>query len=151
MPWILGVRHDNLNAMPIQENTSEAQTEAIAAAMADKAASGHIYLLEGNLGAGKSVFARAFIRRLCGAETEVPSPTFTLVQTYDSPKGLIWHFDLYRLNNPEEIYDIGWEEALSGGIVLVEWPSKLGSHKPAGAKTISIETRDPESRTITIS
>ncbi len=151
MPWILGVRHDNLNAMPIHETTSEAQTEALATATADNAASGQIYLLEGNLGAGKSVFARAFIRRLCGAKTEVPSPTFTLVQTYDSPKGPIWHFDLYRLNDPEEIYNIGWEEALAGGIVLVEWPSKLGTLKPKNVRTISIETQGPESRTITIS
>ncbi len=137
--------------MQIHETTSQTQTETVAVATADKAAKGDIYLLEGNLGAGKSVFARAFIRRLCGTETEVPSPTFTLVQTYDSPKGPIWHFDLYRLSDPEEIYNIGWEEALASGIVLVEWPSKLGALKPKNAQTISIETQGPESRTIKIS
>ena len=137
--------------MEIHHSTSQSETEAIAAATACKADKGDIYLLEGNLGAGKSVFARAFIRHLCGAETEVPSPTFTLVQTYDSPKGPIWHFDLYRLNDPDEIYNIGWEEALANGVVLVEWPSRLGALKPKNAQTISIETLGPESRTIKIS
>ena len=137
--------------MQIHDSASEAETQAIAAAAAASAAKGDIFLLEGPLGAGKSVFARAFIRRLCGADTEVPSPTFTLLQTYDSSKGPIWHFDLYRLNDPEEIYDIGWEDALSNGILLVEWPSKLGTLKPARARTISIETLAGESRKITIS
>jgi tRNA threonylcarbamoyladenosine biosynthesis protein TsaE len=128
---------------------SEEQTGEIAAALAAEAARGDVYLLEGTLGAGKSVFARAFVRALCGADTDVPSPTFTLVQTYDSAKGTLWHFDLYRLNDPEEIYDIGWEEALSGGILLVEWPQRLGSFIPHRSKRISIEAIDADSRRIT--
>ena len=81
------------------------ETEALAAEIADGISSPRIILLEGTLGMGKSSFARAFIRHLCGApEMEVPSPTFTLVQGYDSAKGEIWHFDLYRLEDPEEIW-----------------------------------------------
>ena len=136
--------------MPIYHTDSENQTEAVAASIADAARLGEVYLLEGPLGAGKSVFARAFIRRLCGEETEVPSPTFTLVQTYESHKGAIWHFDLYRLSHADEIFEIGWEDALAQGISLVEWASKLGRHKPAKAKMISIETDGAESRKFTI-
>lgn len=90
-----------------------------------------IVLLKGDLGVGKSVFSRGVIRTLTGDEhLDVPSPTFTVVQTYDAPKAEIYHFDLYRLKSPEELYEIGWEDALSGGILLIEWPDKLGYLKP---------------------
>lgn len=113
----------------ISEN--EGQTQDIARNMAQHINSGDILLLHGDLGMGKSVFCRALIRALCHDEAmEVPSPTFTLVQTYEAEKGTIWHFDLYRLADPDEIYETGWEEALAGGIVLVEWPERLGSLKP---------------------
>ena len=116
----------------IVETNSEIETREFAQSFAKTLVGGDIILLHGDLGMGKSVFARAVIRRLCGAENlEVPSPTFTLVQTYDAPIGQVWHFDLYRLSSPDEIYDIGWEEALSGGIILVEWPERLGGLLPA--------------------
>ena len=115
----------------IVETQSEAQTIAFARSVADDVQAGDVILLEGDLGMGKSVFSRALIRAVCQNDAQdVPSPTFTLVQTYDSPKGLIWHFDLYRLTDPSEIYEIGWEEALSGGISLVEWPDRLGGMTP---------------------
>lgn len=99
--------------------------------MAQHLNSGDIILLHGDLGMGKSVFCRALIRALCHDEAlEVPSPTFTLVQIYEAGGLAIWHFDLYRLADPDEIYETGWEEALAGGIVLVEWPERLGSLKP---------------------
>ena len=60
----------------------------------------------------------------------VPSPTFTLVETYDTPLGPYWHFDLYRLETPEQVYELGWEEALAEGVVLVEWPERLGALLP---------------------
>lgn len=84
--------------------------------------------LEGDLGMGKSVFARALIRVLTGdADLDVPSPTFTLVQTYETDLAPIWHFDLYRIKASDEIWELGWEDALSDGIMLVEWPSRLQS------------------------
>lgn len=128
---------------------SEADLGVFARDIADQSKSGDIYLLQGDLGAGKSTFSRAFIRHLSGAEIDVPSPTFTLVQQYDTHKGLIWHFDLYRLEDADEIYEIGWEEALSDGILLVEWPQRLGSLVPPQAKTLNIEITGDETRKIT--
>lgn len=136
--------------MEIFETSSEENTAAIAARMAEGAKSGDVFLLEGELGAGKSVFARAFIRTLCGENTEVPSPTFTLVQTYDSTKGTLWHFDLYRLQDPEEIFELGWEDALSDGITLIEWPVRAGPHLPQSATHIKIETLSGNTRKVTV-
>lgn len=135
--------------MAVFTTTTESETAAIAAQLAAMASAGDVFLLEGPLGAGKSVFARGFIRALCGGDTDVPSPTFTLAQTYDAPRAAIWHFDLYRLEDPEEIYEIGWEDARSG-IVLLEWPERLGPYVPPRARRIVIETLDGESRRITI-
>ncbi len=110
------------------ETRSEAETAGIAAKIAPLLLPGDVVLLRGPLGGGKTVFARSLIRALMGDENlEVPSPTFTLVQTYDTPKAPLWHFDLYRLKSPDEIYELGWEDALSGGIVIVEWPERVDS------------------------
>ena len=111
-----------------------AATERLAAIIAAEARTGDAILLSGDLGAGKTHFARAFINALSAAPEEVPSPTFTLVQTYDvQSKGgaaEIWHFDLYRLKSPEETFELGIEEAFAEGIVLVEWPDRLGYLTP---------------------
>ena len=113
------------------ESGSEAEPARFAAAPAPQLRQGDIILLHGDLGTGKTTFARALIRALTGEATlEVPSPTFTLVQTYDTPLGNLWHFDLYRLKNSDEIYEIGWEEALGGGLILVEWPERLRNLLP---------------------
>lgn len=128
------------------------ETEALAAEIADSVDAPRIILLEATLGMGKSSFARAFIRHLCGApDMEVPSPTFTLVQSYDSAKGEIWHFDLYRLEDPEEIWELGWEDALADHICLIEWPDRLGPYTPRNAMRITISSADAEnSRIFTI-
>lgn len=136
--------------MSVHESSSEAATTTIAQNLAKGAKPGDVFLLEGPLGAGKSVFARGFIRALCGPDTEVPSPTFTLVQTYDGAKGPIWHFDLYRLEDPDEVFELGWEEALTDGIVLIEWPAHAGLNLPARARWIRIGTEHGESRRIVI-
>lgn len=134
--------------MPVFTTTSEDETTRLAADLAQKAVAGDVYALKGTLGAGKSVFARGFIQSLAGGSTEVPSPTFTLVQTYDTSSGMIWHFDLYRLTAPEEIYEIGWEEALAEGIVLIEWPERLGNMTPANMKSIEITIDNDNKRTV---
>lgn len=116
---------------------SEAETIAIAqrvckaaVAMLD-AGQAVIIGLNGTLGMGKSVFARAFIRSFMGDDQlNVPSPTFTLVQYYERGDDMLYHYDLYRLEDAEEIYEIGWEESLSDGISLVEWPERLMGIKP---------------------
>ena len=102
----------------------EAATVALAQAIAAVARPGDVIALTGELGVGKTRFARAFVDALTGAREEVPSPTFTLVQTYESPAGTIWHFDLYRLSRPDEAYELGIEEALADGISLIEWPER---------------------------
>lgn len=137
----------------ISVSNSESDTAAIAAELAARLGPGDILLLRGNLGAGKTVLARALIRALCSDDTlEVPSPTFTLVQAYDTPKGPLWHFDLYRLKDPEEIYELGWEDALAGGIVIVEWPERLGNLTPAQYLDIRIKAveNEPGKRNIEI-
>jgi len=109
-------------------------TERLAAIIAREVRPGDAILLSGDLGAGKTHFARAFINALTSAPEEVPSPTFTLVQTYDAVVGSepveIWHFDLYRLKSPDETLELGIDEAFAEGIALVEWPDRLGSLKP---------------------
>jgi len=105
----------------------EAATAALARRIAALAEAGDVIALSGDLGAGKTFFARAFI-----AEADVPSPTFTLVQTYQKPdKGQIWHFDLYRLKQPDEAIELDIEDAFAEGISLIEWPERLGPLLPA--------------------
>ncbi len=110
---------------------SERETVEFARGFARRLNENCIVLLYGTLGMGKSVISRTIIRTLCGNDDlEVPSPTFTLVQTYESQSSSIWHFDLYRLADVSEIYEIGWEEALNNGILLVEWSERLGDVIP---------------------
>lgn len=111
----------------------------LAALAATFARAGDVVALEGDLGAGKTTFAREFIRSLLGNTTEeIPSPTFTLVQTYDTPRMAVAHFDLYRLSNPDELSELGLDDALSRGIALVEWPERGGDLLPADRLTISL-------------
>jgi tRNA threonylcarbamoyladenosine biosynthesis protein TsaE len=94
---------------------------------------GDCVLLHGPIGAGKSHLARALIRARLGRNDDVPSPTFTLVQTYDGPGGAIWHADLYRLTHPDELIELGLEAAFDAAVCLVEWPDRMGALAPATA------------------
>lgn len=111
---------------------SEAATGALAAALASRAVAGDAIALRGDLGSGKTTFARAFIRSRGRGDEEVPSPTFTLVEVYEPARDgpPVWHFDLYRLTRAEEVRELGLDEALAGGIVLIEWPDRLGGLLP---------------------
>jgi tRNA threonylcarbamoyladenosine biosynthesis protein TsaE len=108
-----------------------AATAGLARALAPCLRAGDLVALWGDLGAGKTELARALIRAATGSpDEEVPSPTFTLVQTYDTAITPIHHFDLYRLRRPEELIELGWDDALAEGIVLVEWPDRAGDRLP---------------------
>lgn len=109
---------------------SEAATISIARRLAAVARAGDVIALNGDLGAGKTCFARGFIAALTGRAEEAPSPTFTLVQTYDSERGTIWHFDLYRLERADDALELGLEDALAEGIALIEWPARIAGLLP---------------------
>ncbi len=116
-----------------------ADTEALGQRLATLARAGDAILLEGPIGAGKSCLARAFIRARLGREEEVPSPTFTLVQVYEDGGTEIWHADLYRLTHPDEVWELGLDDAFTSAICLVEWPDRLGAHVPPDALRIRLE------------
>ena len=118
----------------------ETATLTLAGRLARLAGCGDVLALWGGLGAGKTVLARGFIRTLFGGDEEVPSPTFTLVQIYGDVDGgtPVFHFDLFRLNAPEEAFELGFEEALASGIMLIEWPEKLGALLPADRLDVAL-------------
>ena len=119
-------------------------TEELGGALAMVARAGDVVLLRGGLGAGKTTLARGFITALLG-ETEVPSPTYTLVQTYDGPGFDVWHFDLYRLENEDDVWELGIEDALDGGVCLIEWPERIEGLLNGSELTIEIK-HDGEGR-----
>ncbi|MBI3444923.1 MAG: tRNA (adenosine(37)-N6)-threonylcarbamoyltransferase complex ATPase subunit type 1 TsaE [Magnetospirillum sp.] len=109
---------------------TEADTVALGRRLASLLRPGDVLALSGNLGTGKSTLARALIRTLTAEDEEVPSPTFTLVQVYELDQGQVWHFDLYRLERPDDALELDIEEAFAEGISLIEWPEKLGVYLP---------------------
>lgn len=133
--------------MPLLALASQADTEALGARLAALARPGDVLALSGGLGAGKSVLARAFVRAYVGNPgEEVPSPTFTLVQVYEGPRGACWHFDLYRLGKPEDALELDIEEAFRDAVSLIEWPERLGGFLPRRALKLSLEIEDESER-----
>ena len=123
-------RHRQMPAfsMPLADETA---TTALGATLAQRLRPGDVVGLYGELGSGKTTLARAILRAAAGdPDLIVPSPTFTLVEVYETKRGTFWHFDLYRLEAPEQVYELGWEDALAEGIVLIEWPQRLGTLLP---------------------
>ena len=120
----------------------EAATARLGAAIARRLGAGEAVCLSGPLGAGKSTLARALIRTLTTADEDVPSPTFTLAQFYEGPRLKVAHFDLYRLSNPDEAYEIGFDEALDDGAAVIEWPERLAGRLPPDRLDIEIAFED---------
>jgi tRNA threonylcarbamoyladenosine biosynthesis protein TsaE len=116
-------------------------TAAFGAWLGDRLSPGDSLLLSGPIGAGKTHLARALIRiRMRDPQLEVPSPTFTLVQSYEAVDVDIWHADLYRLSHPDDVIELGLDDAFQRAIVIVEWPDRLGRNKPPGAISIALST-----------
>ncbi|MGH7066307.1 MAG: tRNA (adenosine(37)-N6)-threonylcarbamoyltransferase complex ATPase subunit type 1 TsaE [Acetobacteraceae bacterium] len=130
----------------IQRLPDAAATRALGAALAGLARAGDAVLLAGPLGAGKTTLARGFLTAASGEQgLVVPSPSYTLVQTYQTRLGPVHHFDLWRLDGPAGLAELGWDEALAD-IVLVEWPDRLGPLRPAWALDVMLEITGEESR-----
>ncbi len=127
----------------------EAATRRLGARLASLLMAGDVLALAGDLGAGKTTLARGLIQAALGRCEPVPSPTFTLVQTYEPVQGAaIWHFDLYRLTDPQELVEIGWEEALAGGFALVEWPERAGDALPDATLWLHLEEEGASRRAV---
>jgi tRNA threonylcarbamoyl adenosine modification protein YjeE len=129
---------------------NEADTARLAQALASVAKAGDLIALFGDLGAGKSTFARSFIRSAFGDPlVEVPSPTFTLVQSYEPPQGPdILHADLYRLSGPEDVEDLGLEDERTLSILLIEWPDRLPDEWQTDMLAIEFLTGEAETSRI---
>ena len=120
----------------------EAATAILGQAIARALRPGEAVCLSGPLGAGKSTLARALVRALTTSDEEVPSPTFTLVQLYEGAQLKIAHFDLYRLTDPDEAYEIGLDEALDEGAAVIEWPERLEGRLPRDRLDVVISLGD---------
>lgn len=128
----------------------ETATRTLGARLATVLRPGDIVALWGDLGAGKSTLARGLIQAAMGEEIEVPSPTFTLVQIYDLPDVALWHMDLYRLDDPEDVFELGVEDAFAEAASLIEWPARMGGHLPLHRLDIHID-QTAEGRRATLS
>lgn len=127
-----------------------AATRALGARIAAHLKSGDAIALEGELGAGKTTLARAILESLGVAES-VPSPTFTLVQHYDTPRLAVDHFDLYRIEEESELDQLGLDEGLASGVALIEWPERAGTRLPPDALLVTLEVLGESARRARIS
>jgi tRNA threonylcarbamoyladenosine biosynthesis protein TsaE len=133
----------------VMELADERATVRLAARLAAVARAGDVIALQGPLGSGKTTFARGFIRASGTGREEVPSPTFTLVETYAVPgRPVIWHFDLYRLERAEEIYELGIEDAFAEGVSLIEWPERIAALLPRERLDLTLRSGTAQRRRI---
>lgn len=132
--------------LTLTTRTSE-ETDAIARAIGARLTIGDCLLLSGGIGAGKTHFARALIQSLLDMPEDIPSPTYTLVQTYMRGETEIWHADLYRLSGPQEIEELGLADAMDNAITLIEWPDRLGDYAPETALHIGFVADESDDTT----
>ncbi|MCC8461816.1 MAG: tRNA (adenosine(37)-N6)-threonylcarbamoyltransferase complex ATPase subunit type 1 TsaE [Rickettsia endosymbiont of Ecitomorpha arachnoides] len=129
---------------------NEEETKKLAKLFAQRLKPNDIVLLNGDLGSGKTFFCREIIKYFCGENTSIISPTFNLLQTYKSSNFTIYHYDLYRLKSPEEIYELGFEEALSGNLVLIEWSEIIKHLLSPPLIEVNLEVLDENKRLCSI-
>ncbi|MEM8553302.1 MAG: tRNA (adenosine(37)-N6)-threonylcarbamoyltransferase complex ATPase subunit type 1 TsaE [Pseudomonadota bacterium] len=129
-------------------------TETLGRTLAVLAEVGDVFALSGHIGAGKSVLARAFIKKRLdddGRSEDIPSPTFTLVQTYETASVEIWHCDLYRVTHADEVLELGLDNAFETGVCLIEWPDRMGPDLPDHTLHINLQPeRSSDSRLCSI-
>jgi tRNA threonylcarbamoyl adenosine modification protein YjeE len=126
-------------------------TRRLGRRLAGLLAPGDVIGLGGGLGAGKTTLARHIIAALAGETMEVPSPTFTLVQAYEFAAFTLWHFDLYRIEQPTDVIELGFDEALDDGVALIEWPERMASLIPAERLDVVLtQGAEPDSRLVHI-
>ena len=116
-----------------------AATQALGARLGVRLTQGDMVCLAGNLGAGKTTLARGVIAAWTGQEEEAPSPTYTLVQTYEGARGELWHVDLYRLKRPDDAWELGLEDAFATAATLIEWPERLEGQLPRDRLDIELQ------------
>ena len=126
----------------------DAATTRLGVVLANLVRPGDTLLLHGPIGAGKTHLARALIQARLGRLEDVPSPSFTLVQTYIADTAEIWHADLYRLSHPDEVYELGLSDAFATAICLIEWPDRLGKSAPANALNIALSSESEGRRAV---
>lgn len=132
--------------------TSPNETASLAQRLSARLGAGDVLLLSGGIGAGKTHFARALIHALQDVPEDVPSPTFTLVQVYDTRGGELWHADLYRLTGPDEVVELGLTEAFETAICLIEWPDRLAELAPEDALSLDLTAgAEEETRALILS
>jgi tRNA threonylcarbamoyladenosine biosynthesis protein TsaE len=140
------------------ETASDSRTIALPDAMAtlafgrrlgERIGSGDVVCLSGNLGAGKTTLARGAIEAWTGYSDEVPSPTYTLVQTYEGERGELWHVDLYRLKHPDDAWELGLEDAFANAACLIEWPERLEGQLPRDRLDVELKP-DGEGRSAAV-
>jgi tRNA threonylcarbamoyl adenosine modification protein YjeE len=137
------------DSQPFAQNVAlpdMAATQALGGRIAAGLETGDAIALEGDLGAGKTALARAILRAL-GVSEDVPSPTFTLVQLYETPRLTVRHYDLYRIESASEMDELGLDDALSEGAALVEWPERGAGRLPPDMLHVALSTTGPGSRT----
>ena len=127
------------------------ETKDLAIRLKENLRNGDVILLKGEIGAGKSHFARSLIQAAMDKIEDVPSPTFTLVQTYYTTVGPIWHADLYRLNDHNDVFELGLIDAFGHEIVLIEWPERLGYLEPSDALKVEIIILENDKREVIFS
>ncbi|MEP2029772.1 MAG: tRNA (adenosine(37)-N6)-threonylcarbamoyltransferase complex ATPase subunit type 1 TsaE [Paracoccaceae bacterium] len=132
------------------QTTGPQDTANVAMRLGQMLSSGDVILLSGDIGTGKTHFARHLIQSLQDAPEDVPSPSFTLVQTYQTRSGEVWHADLYRISTPGEIEELGLSDAFETAICLIEWPDRMGDAVPLDALFLHFDLGEAETdRTLT--
>lgn len=138
----------------LRRHLADAEATAdFGAALGSRLRPGDTVALQGSLGAGKTTLARGLILALLAESAttdEVPSPTFTLVQTYDTARCPVWHVDLYRLTDPDEAIELGLEEAFETAIVLIEWPERLGDLLPPDRLDVVLRRTKDDAREVAL-